>query len=285
MSDTGTITSTMIADGTIANADLADGAVSPIKVSGGYVAKTALYTATNDDRVIDCTSGTYTITLPTAVAQAGRIFIVRNSGSGVITIGTTSSQTIDGAATITLSGKGFAKVVSDGSNWRVIAAQYADESVGRRIFTWNHAYSTGGGFQQTYGDTGLRNITADLTFDSSFWVTYAPAVYVRRINANVTISCLWVVANPIPGAAGSFFTLPVAYRPSVQAGSGNFYGSIGNASNLDTAQGNYYITPSTGVVTLRGLAANNFAVINPTYVTDAAWPTSLGGSAVGSIPT
>jgi hypothetical protein len=89
--------------------------------AAGYVAKTANYTATASDYTIDCTSGTFTVTLPTAVGCAGRIYVVKNSGTGVITIATTSSQTIDGSATQTLSTQyaslGFQ---SNGGHWIIV---------------------------------------------------------------------------------------------------------------------------------------------------------------------
>jgi hypothetical protein len=68
-----------------------------------YSAKTTTYTIGNEDYFIDCTSGTFTVTLPTAVGVSGNIYIVKNSGAGTITVATTSSQTIDGSSTKTLS--------------------------------------------------------------------------------------------------------------------------------------------------------------------------------------
>ena len=85
-----------------------------------YVAKTALYTiASATDYCINCTSGTYSITLPTAVSIAGQEFIVKNSGTGVITIATTSAQTIDGGASgsIILNQYESISVMSNGANW------------------------------------------------------------------------------------------------------------------------------------------------------------------------
>lgn len=86
-----------------------------------YIAKTANYTAADTDYAIDCTSGTFTVTLPTAVAKAGRVYIVKNSGAGTITVGTTSTQTIDGAASVSLSVQ-YQRVVvmSDGANWIIL---------------------------------------------------------------------------------------------------------------------------------------------------------------------
>jgi len=86
-----------------------------------YVAKTATYSAVATDEVIDCTSGTFTVTLPTAVGVTGQTYIVKNSGAGTITIATTSAQTIDGNSTISLSTQyASTTVVSDGANWKII---------------------------------------------------------------------------------------------------------------------------------------------------------------------
>lgn len=86
-----------------------------------YVAKTAGYTPTVTDYTIDCTTGTFSVTLPTAVGITGRIYVIKNSGTGVITIATTSAQTIDGASTQTLSTQYSAYMVqSTGANWIII---------------------------------------------------------------------------------------------------------------------------------------------------------------------
>jgi len=92
-------------------------------ITGGiirpYVAKTAVYPLTVADHYVHCTSGTFTLTLPTAVGIAGRDFVMKNTGAGVITIATTSAQTIDGAASgvLTLVQNDWLRVVSDGANW------------------------------------------------------------------------------------------------------------------------------------------------------------------------
>ena len=57
---------------------------------------TSTYTATEDDFTIEVTSGTVTINLPTAVGIKGKIYDIKNSGSGVVTVDANGSQTIDG---------------------------------------------------------------------------------------------------------------------------------------------------------------------------------------------
>jgi hypothetical protein len=65
--------------------------------------KTTTYTiVTTDDMILaDATSGTFTITLPTAVGLLGKQFTIKriNTNANNVTIGTTSSQTIDGSTT------------------------------------------------------------------------------------------------------------------------------------------------------------------------------------------
>lgn len=67
-------------------------------------------------------SGTTTTTLPTAVGNTNR-YTVKNTGAGVVTVATTSAQTIDGSASIALGSSPANQsrdFVSDGSNWQII---------------------------------------------------------------------------------------------------------------------------------------------------------------------
>ncbi len=52
---------------------------------------------------IEGTSGTFTVMLYTVTGNAGRKVIVKNSGSGTITVDANGSETIDGALTYTLN--------------------------------------------------------------------------------------------------------------------------------------------------------------------------------------
>jgi len=87
----------------------------------GYVAKTGAYTLTVSDHTVEVTSGTHTQTLPTAVGIAGREYIITNSGAGVVTVETTSSQTFVNVSatptTLTLNQFETARVKSNGANW------------------------------------------------------------------------------------------------------------------------------------------------------------------------
>ena len=98
------------------------GTVSSNSVKLGYVAKTGNYTITNNDYTVDCTSGSFTVTLPTAVGIAGQVFVIKNTGGGTITMATTSSQTIDNglASLFNLTSTTPLRVQSTGANWITI---------------------------------------------------------------------------------------------------------------------------------------------------------------------
>lgn len=73
------------------------------------------------DCVVNCTSGTFTVTLPTAVGIEGQYFVIKNSGAGVITIEGDGSETIDGVTFKTLAVQYESMtVVSNGANWIVV---------------------------------------------------------------------------------------------------------------------------------------------------------------------
>lgn len=90
--------------------------------SAGYVAKTGTYTATATDHTIDCTSGTFSLNLPTSSGITGRVYTIKNSGAGTITIDPAGSETIDAVTTKTLSVQYSGMTIqSNGANWIIIA--------------------------------------------------------------------------------------------------------------------------------------------------------------------
>ena len=108
-----------------------DNGVDKLQVSGSiqgtgfdqsYLARTTAYTATDTDYLIDCTTGTFTVTLPASSGRTGRILIIKNSGTGTITVDGNAAETIDGAATYSLSAQwATVQIMSDGTNWKILA--------------------------------------------------------------------------------------------------------------------------------------------------------------------
>ena len=89
------------------------------RVISSVSTNTAAAAVSGTDYVYLC-SGTMTLTLPTAVSNTGR-YTVKRTGSGVITIATTSAQTIDGSASASINVQYTSlDLISDGSNWSVL---------------------------------------------------------------------------------------------------------------------------------------------------------------------
>lgn len=89
----------------------------------GYVAKTSNYTVTTSDSTIstiDCTANTFTVMLPTAVGVVGRIYKIKNSGTGTITLDGDGPETIDGELTIEIPSGVCIEVQSTNTNWIII---------------------------------------------------------------------------------------------------------------------------------------------------------------------
>jgi len=84
------------------------------------VSKTTTYTATTSEGIILC-SGTFTVTLPTAVGIQGKVFNIKNTGTGTITVDANGTQTIDGQLTQLLEDQYMSlQIVSDGANWNIL---------------------------------------------------------------------------------------------------------------------------------------------------------------------
>lgn len=120
--------------------------------------KSGAYTLTASDDVIlaNATSAGFTLTLPTAVAPVGRVYSIKKTDatSNVVTVATTSAQTIDGLTTRTIDIQyGSLTVVSDGTNWLRI-----NEEAERKV--WVPAFGKAGvltvstGVGRLYNDLG-----------------------------------------------------------------------------------------------------------------------------------
>jgi len=86
-----------------------------------YAAKTANYTLSATDYQIECTANSFTVTLPTAVGCTGRVYSIKNSGAGTITVDGNGTETIDGDLTADLIQYENLKIMSNNTNWIVIS--------------------------------------------------------------------------------------------------------------------------------------------------------------------
>ena len=97
---------------------------STLQVSGTlslpYIEKTGSYTLTDTDYTVNCTSNTFNVTLPTAVGCIGRLYNIKNTGLGTITVLPSGSQTIDGETYQRLVKPTNMQVQSTNSNWIIL---------------------------------------------------------------------------------------------------------------------------------------------------------------------
>ena len=152
---------------------------------------------------------------------------------------------------------------------------YTDESVGRRIFTWDTVNSR---WQMTYGDTGWRDVSALL---ANGW---GGTLLVRRHNGRVS----WRTGLGAASLDGTSASAVTAFTmSSIDAGFRNdtsgrrtlVYNSSDTTFTVAAIGSDALIMPAYGAG-----KKYNF-VPEAVYTAGNAWPASLPGSASGSIPS
>lgn len=98
---------------------------SKVQITGSFslipTSTATSLTLTASHNVVLVTATGQTITLPTAVGANGRIYTIKLTASGTGTVATTSSQTIDGSTTYSLSAQNkYVTVISENSQWFII---------------------------------------------------------------------------------------------------------------------------------------------------------------------
>ena len=218
-------------DGTQAGAQAAMGAI----LGAGWAPKTASYTVDFTDRgkVIAC-DGSFTVTMPEAWGVgSGFAVAIANYGGGTITVAPSSSQTIDGAGTKTLS-----------ANTMMVACSVAGE--------W---LSVGGVDAASTSKAGIVQLVDSI---DSFSLTLAPTANIVRAGFNYTIT----LASNAQSAANSAWNNAES-RVSKDCGANNV-GSLCFARRVsagsfttnpgDTVAGTYLRAASTTGVSSYSLA-------------------------------
>ena len=147
---------------------------------------------------------------------------------------------------------------------------YTDESCGRRLFQWDANNSR---WQQTYSDTGDRQ--SAITYTNG-WANAYGIDMLRRIGNTVYLQ---VVLDSTSATTDGAFTVPAGFRPSATA-------------MMAVPVGGSTVVPRTltmgsaGEATIyqASLAGQAGWFVGLAYQTNDAWPTSLPGTASGSIP-
>lgn len=212
--------------------------------------KTANYTLTTTDGLIlgNVSGGAFTLTLPTAVGNTGKVFTIKYAGStneNKLTVNTTSSQTIDGLLSVIMSSPGDVMiVVSDGSNW-------VEQGSHRRVGCRYHSSTT----SAVVGDTTLIQPTK--SFDSHNAYNTSNGQYTIQEDGLYFINSSWQV-NAATFSTTQDMTLLV-YIGGSPIGGGNLAYMVGNgSSNFYTVQGSdsfWFFTGQVITIILRSTVA------------------------------
>ena len=284
-----------------------------------YGSKSLKVTSTgSDDTKVQLSSGLYTYDVPATAGQtytfsvyvksaatprsALAVIVWRDAGGSGIstTTGTTVTTTASGWTRVLVTGvapagtvhvqpvitivssvanevhyfDGFGFWEGAGGQWSLPGTPitdlgfYTDESVGRRLFQWD---ANNARWQMTYGDTGLRDTAVTV---ANAWAIYGGYNHIRRVGNVVSLN-LWL--DSASASADTVGTIPAGFRPDRSTGQGiqapgylTRLLQVGSGGNLD--------------VDRAGTTPGATWFVQSTWTTSDAWPTSLPGTAVGSIP-
>jgi hypothetical protein len=145
---------------------------------------------------------------------------------------------------------------------------YTDETVGRRIFTWDTVNAR---WQMTTGDTGWRNIA---TLVASVGTRTVTNIRCRRIMNSVHFMQQIADTQTNPSSQ-SLVTMPSGF------GSASTKWFVMGSSSVNLRQ--LGVLSDSTVVYTGATDANRYDT-EVSWVTTDSWPTSLPGTAVGTIP-
>jgi hypothetical protein len=164
------------------------------------------------------------------------------------------------------------------SPWRMISGTRVDQTAGRAIYQWDDVNNRE---QLIYGDTGWRDVTASIT--APFTVN---GLHIRRVHNRVTLHWDSLTSGPSAAPTGSAFTAPTGFVVSNRDPS--YYGravlqqaanSIGNIWSYGWNSATLIPQQCIGSWFSGAYFNGGF-----TYLTDDPWPTTLPGTALGTVP-
>ena len=93
-----------------------------------YAQKTANYTATTNDYIVEITANDVEITAYTAVGNTGKELTIKNTGSGLGKLLFNGAETADGRDKILLGTNQSVIIAADGTNWTIVNFNAAHET-------------------------------------------------------------------------------------------------------------------------------------------------------------
>lgn len=178
-------------------------------LASAYRAFTSATTAaTTDNQLVFTGTSATTLTLPTAVSVQGRYYWIKNAttNSSILTIATTSSQTIDGATTWAVDPNEGLLLVSNGANWFIVS----ESLPGNAGLAW---------VQNGNAVAGVRNLGTTSNYDLPF------------ITNNIERMRITNAGNV--GIGSTSFTSGNAEKLLVDAGTTTSYNVISGKGSID----------------------------------------------------
>ena len=224
--------------------------------NGNYVDKAASYTlvaSTND--VVDFTA-VATATLPTAVGITGKKFTIINSSTAIITVSTTSSQTINGVVGSSLNSQYETLIVqSDGANWYILNRTYPQIWVAYTpTFTGFGTPTSVNFYSRRIGDS--LEVQGYFTAGTVTATAAAITIGYNGVNAGITIASS--KPNGVVGFANSSVSSSSNFGWGVLAGAGNNFINIGQQTS--TAAITAGAANANAIVLSNGIFEVNFTV-------------------------
>lgn len=183
--------------------------------------------------------GAGTATLPGATVVGNNwFFLFKNNGTGSVTIGTSSSEMIDGSLTKTFAPNESSFIVCTGTEWVTIGYGVSTDFA----FTALTKAVTGGAYTLTASEASNTIQTYTGTLSSNVTVTYPPVVNLYVIS-NQTVAGGFTLTVTTGVLGGATATIPVSGQATLICDGTNFY-------NANTTQAG-----ATGISLINGTAA------------------------------
>lgn len=175
------------------------------------------------------------------------------------------------------------------ASWKIFTTSRVDQTAGRAIYRWDEVNARE---QLVYGDTGWRDISSLL--DPNFVMpAAAPRFHIRRQGYNVTLAVRIGPAAAIVGTNRNvgrkiLSSFPTGFLPASNASYAPLGTGCVNIPSTSLVQlGNLSTQNELWVYGITGVwadATTDAVQVTGNWITDAAWPTTLPGTASGSIP-
>jgi hypothetical protein len=176
----------------------------------------------------------------------------------------------------------YKRVLSGGawSSWKTYNAVRVAETAGRAIYQWDDLNNRD---QLIYGDTGWRDISADIPAGlvvSSASNAVSPRI--RRVGHTVQVE---LYLDCTGASVTTLYTVPAGFKnnPTISR-VGNCFTHTAIGSQLPPTAVVSYISGGSAIRTSTALPNPGTVQFSATWTTIEAWPTVLPGTAIGSIP-